>query len=131
MKITLHKSDTFGALAGILCLIHCIATPLLFITQSYSAGNHESAPIWWQNIDYLFLILSFFAVYRSTQTTSKNFMKPALWINWVILCSLIINEKQEWFHLEEFFTYGASLLLVGLHIYNLKFCQCSDDKCCH
>ncbi|WP_196893876.1 MerC domain-containing protein [Aureivirga marina] len=130
MKITLHKPDTFGVIAGTLCMIHCLATPVLFITQAYSVGNHELAPDWWKNLDYVFLFISFFAVYRSTQTSSKKFMKPSLWISWVLLFGVLINEKIELFKIAEVFTYVAALILVGLHLYNLKYCQCKSEECC-
>jgi len=70
------------------------------------------------------------AIYRSTQTTSKNFMKYALWISWETLFFLIINEKMQWVSLSDMFTYFVAFTLTGLHIYNLNYCQCKTDKCC-
>ena len=34
MRITLNNSDYIGAAAGILCIIHCIVTPLLFLINA-------------------------------------------------------------------------------------------------
>ena len=130
MKSILYKPDTFGALASTLCLIHCFATPFLFIAHTCSLSCSEAAPLWWQSIDYLFLVISLFAVYRSTQTSSNKFIKPLLWINWVALFVLIVNEKLNWFPLPEAITYVAAFTLAALHLYNLKYCQCKTDKCC-
>ncbi|AXT20248.1 MerC domain-containing protein [Flavobacteriaceae bacterium AU392] len=127
MKLVINKPDKLGAFASTLCMLHCFATPFLFIAQTSSI---EAAPIWWRYLDYLFLVISFFAVYRSTQTTSNNFVKSVLWINWIMLTIMIINEKLGWYKLPETFTYISALTLIILHIYNLNYCQCKTDNCC-
>lgn len=130
MKLTLQRPDTIGALASTLCMIHCIATPFIFITQAHAACCSSTTPSWWKWIDYLFLIISFFAVYRSTQTTSKKWIKSALWISWTALFAVIINEKIEFIHLPETITYIVASSLVILHLYNRKYCQCKNEECC-
>lgn len=133
MKTFTLNSNTLGALASSLCMIHCICTPLLFIAQAgHLDGNHHhaAAPVWWKSLDYIFLVISFFAVYQSTRQTSNKKLGVALWISWAALFLVIINEKLELLHLPEYVTYIAALSLVGLHLYNLKFCQCQDETCC-
>ncbi len=130
IKLTLQKPDTLGALASMLCVIHCLATPLIFIAHTCSIGGYETSPSWWRNLDYIFLIISFLAVTRSVKNTSKNFMKPALWLSWVTLFLLIINEKIQLVSLPEILTYVAALSLAVFHIYNMKYCQCKTNKCC-
>ena len=49
---------------------------------------------------------------------------------WIILTSLILNELFEVAHIAEAFTYVAATSLCGLHVYNLKYCQCDDEDCC-
>jgi hypothetical protein len=81
MQLTIiKKSDVLGVLASGLCLIHCIATPFIFVAQTCSASCCSVAPTWWSTIDYVFLGISFFAIYWSVQNTSKNWIKYALWI---------------------------------------------------
>ncbi|MDO6759511.1 MerC domain-containing protein [Tamlana sp. 2_MG-2023] len=131
MIVLKQKSDSIGAIASALCLIHCVATPVIFIAQSCAvACSHENTPTWWGLIDYFFLIISFFAVYRSTQTTSKNWMKTALWLSLLALFMVILNEKMAWFHLVEQIIYLPAIALITLHLYNRKYCQCQSDKCC-
>ncbi len=130
MKLITQKPDTFGALASTLCLVHCLATPLLFIAHTCAEHGCASAPSWWKSLDYVFLCISFIAVYRSTQTTSKKIMKPLLWLSWTTLFLAIINEQFEFIYLPELFTYIPALALVALHIYNLNYCQCKSDNCC-
>ena len=130
MKSITLKPDILGAIASSLCIVHCLATPLLFITHVYGSFGSGTVPLWWKNLDYLFLIVSFTAVYRSTKTTSRKFMKYALWAGWAILFSLILNEKMMWLNIPGIYKYTAAIGLSTLHIYNLKYCQCKDENCC-
>ena len=131
MKLILKKSDTFGAIASTLCMIHCFVTPFIFLANTCIVGDCGSSPSWWKNLDYIFLIISFFAVHSSSKKTSKEFMKTALWFNWTVLFLLIINEKLALTSLPETFIYVTAISLAVLHIYNLKYCQCDTDGCCN
>lgn len=130
MNLTLQKSDNIGALASGLCLIHCVATPFIFIAQTCSAHCCSDAPAWWQWIDYAFLAISFFAVLRSTKTSTSDLIKPLMWITWFALFTIILNEKFNWIVISKNLMYVTSLSLVALHLYNLKYCQCSNKECC-
>lgn len=130
MKLILNKSDKIGVFASTLCMIHCFATPFIFVAQSCALSCCSAAPAWWRWIDYFFLTIAFFAVYRSTKTTSKKIMKPALWISWIALCALIVNETLQLFRIPETYKYIVGTTLAILHLYNLRYCQCKNDKCC-
>lgn len=125
-----NKSDLIGAFASGLCLLHCVAVPLLFIVQTSSVSCCEASPYWWKWLDYLFLIISFMAIYRSNKTTTKRWIGKALWLSWGTLAFLILNEKLEWFSIPEFTIYIPALALIFLHLYNQKYCQC-DENCIH
>ena len=130
MKSIFLKSDTFGAFASILCLIHCVTTPFIFVAKSCSAVCCSSAPGWWGILDYFFLAISFFAVYHSSKTTSKKIMKPALWFSWYALLIVILNDKVKLIEAPIYLLYITSLLMALLHLYNLKYCQCKTNQCC-
>ena len=130
MNLTINQADSIGALAVILCMLHCFATPFLILALAGNASFLGEAPTWWLLINYLFLIISFLAVYRSSQTTSNRFMKPLLWIGWSILAFVIINEHISLLELSEAVTYASSVILVVLHLYNRKYCQCRTNHCC-
>ncbi|GAA4232098.1 hypothetical protein GCM10022291_06050 [Postechiella marina] len=130
MILTNQKSDNLGAIASSLCLLHCIATPFIFIVQSCSLTCCSNTPTWWVFIDYFFLTISFFAIYRSTQTTTSKWIKPALWISWILLFFIIVNEKMAWLSLHENLVYFPALTLIALHLYNKKYCQCNTNTCC-
>ncbi|MUU77106.1 MerC domain-containing protein [Winogradskyella endarachnes] len=125
-----QKPDILGTFASSLCLIHCVATPFIFIAHSCAASCSTTAPIWWKSIDYIFLVISFFAIYWSTKTTSINWIKPMLWLSWLGLVFVILNEKLELIPLAESAIYFPAIALVILHLYNRKYCKCETDKCC-
>ncbi len=125
MKLTLQKSDNIGILASTLCMLHCLATPFLFVAHTCC----NATPIWWQWVDYFFLAISFFAVYHTTQTSLNKLIKLGLWVSWVALFVVIVDEKTVIFHLSETCKYIAAFSLVALHFYNQKYCQCKNDKC--
>ncbi|WP_298879828.1 MerC domain-containing protein [uncultured Polaribacter sp.] len=126
-----QKPDILGALASSLCLIHCIATPFIFIAQSSAPlCCPAETPTWWKSIDYIFLAISFFAIFWSVKTTSNKWIKPSLCISWIGLAIVILNEKLMLFPLVEFAIYIPAFALVMLHLYNRKYCKCNTNKCC-
>ncbi len=130
MILIKQKSDVIGTLSSSLCLIHCIATPFLFMAQAGSAICCESHFIWWKYMDYFFLIISFFAIYWSTKTTTINWIKPLFWLSWLVLLLVIVNEKIELVPLTEVAVYIPAFALIILHLYNKKYCNCDTNKCC-
>jgi len=124
------KSDLVGSIASGLCVIHCMATPFLFVAQSQIADScaHVS-PMWWSAIDFVFIVITFFAVRHSGQHSSKPWMASVLYTAWVVLSLLVINEKIGLVHLSSIFKYCAAFTLITLHLYNLKYCQCHEDEC--
>ena len=128
MRITKKNSDYLGAVAGVLCIIHCIVTPLLFVINAELATNQTLLVL--QAIGYIFLIISFFAVYRSALNTTNNVVKILFFLFWSFLLFLILNESFGAFRISETFTFISAFSLSALHIYNLKYCQCKDENCC-
>lgn len=130
MKLILNKPDSLGALSSALCLIHCVATPFIFIVQSCSITSCEAAPTWWRFIDYFFLVISFYAIYKSAKTATTNFVKHGLWASWALLALIICNESLHVVSIPHYLIYFPALSLIGFHIYNLKYCRCKNDTCC-
>jgi len=121
---TRKNSDTLGMIASALCLAHCLLTPFIFVAQTGAIVLQDIHPGWWKSLDIIFLGLSLIAIRKSAKLTSKMYMKYAFWICWILLFAVIINEKLSIFPIPEEITYIISLSLVGLHFYNLKYCQC-------
>lgn len=130
MKALINNSDKFGVMANVLCMAHCLATPLLFISQAHNSTLVHEIPFLWQLTNYFFLLISFIAVYFSIKKSTKLFVKIFLMIFLLSLSFLIINEGLEGFHIPELFTYLSATSLAFLHIYNLKYCSCENEECC-
>ena len=128
MKITIKNPDSFGVITGGLCILHCIATPLLFISNAKLAGH--GTPIEWQLLNFVFVALSFLAIINSAKNSSNPTVKVLFYVLWVILFGLILNESIHVFNLPERATYASAFSLCFLHVYNLKYCQCDDENCC-
>lgn len=126
-----QKSDIFGATASTLCLIHCVATPFLFLAQAHTSYHSgDEIPVFWKSLDYIFLVISFLAIYWSAKTTAKEWIKFVLWGSWAVLLFVILNEKIQLLPLPEYVIYFPSISLIFFHYYNLKYCKCKDDSCC-
>tara|TARA_Y100001970_G_scaffold290947_1_gene426366 strand:+ start:1587 stop:2015 length:429 start_codon:yes stop_codon:yes gene_type:complete len=123
------KSDTIGAFASGLCMVHCIATPFFFIASACSSACCSTAPLWWQWMDYIFLVISFFAIIQASKSSNNEWIKFGLWISWSVLFLLIINIRLDMVHITENIKFIPAFTLVGLHVYNMRYCQC-EQECC-
>lgn len=131
MNITLkNQSDSIGIISSALCLVHCLATPLLFATQTQIINFGSSKPLWWSSIDIILLLISSLAIYKTTINATKNWIKIGLWLSFLILSFIIINEKAGWFPIPEVAIYMPSMSLIFFHVYNSKYCQCKNESCC-
>jgi len=118
------KADTLGIISGSICLIHCLATPFLFLAKTCSINGCADVPAWWGLIDYLFLIVSFCAIYYTTKKSTKKWVSISLWFSWGLLFLIIINETSEIFSLPESLIYIPAFSIIALHLYNLKYGKC-------
>ena len=123
------KADYFGILASGLCLLHCFATPFIFIVRSCSATCCSEAPIWWKTIDHLFLIISLLAVIQAVKSSRKTIIKLGLIISWFSLLILILNENFLIFSTFKNVVFIPAFFLILLHIINIKTCKC-EKSCC-
>ena len=122
--------DNIGIIASTLCTIHCIATPFLFIAKACTVTCCSDAPFWWVLIDYLFLVISFYAIFSISKNLTVKWLKSSFWISWLVLLITIANHSINIINLPKNFIYIPSIVIVVLHFYNLKYCKCQDEKCC-
>ena len=123
------KSDTIGAFASGLCMVHCLATPFFFIASACSASCCSNTPLWWQWMDYIFLGISFLAIQQASKSSTKHWVVQGLWFSWLTLFLLILNIKLELLPLPPNFKFFPAFMLVFLHVYNMRYCQCEKDCC--
>ena len=121
MKGITINTDSIGIFAGALCMIHCIATPFIFIVKACSATCCADAPLWWTIIDYVFIVISFIAIYFSTKNSRVKWIKFALWISWGLLLITILNHSLLILNLNKYFIYLPASSIILLHIYNQVF----------
>ena len=122
------KSDIIGASASGFCIIHCAATPILFLANLSIFPSCETIPLWWQLLNYLFLTVSFFAVIAAVKKSTKVWLGIALIISWSFLFLVILIETFEIVSIPEVLNYIPAFCLIGLHLYNQNYCACDD--CC-
>lgn len=127
--LTTSRSDLFGAFASGLCLIHCALTPLLFaarpmIDSAIDAHGygHTHGPVFWWMFDFVFLGLSFIAVYFSTRQSGHKLYKTLLWLFFVVFAAGLLSELVH-FEMGIWLMYTGSIGLVITHIKNYRFCK--------
>jgi hypothetical protein len=130
MNLSIKYSDKVGVASNILCMLHCFATPFIFLSQTQTAHIGHDVPFAWQIINYFFITISGIAVYYSAKNSTNNTVKWLMVISLSILSILIISEGLHLMHLPEILTYLSASFLSVLHIYNLKYCTCNDEECC-
>ena len=124
------KTDYLGAFVSFLCLIHCLSTPLIFVAKACSVSCCVNAPVWWQLVDYFFLVISFTTIYYGTKKTTKKWVKQALLLAWLTLLLTVVNESMSFVQMPKYSTFIPAILLICLHLYSQKYCKCSSDTCC-
>ena len=130
MKIIIKNSDQIGAVSSGLCMLHCFATTFLFLSQSSLIFISLDFTLPWFIINYIFLFISFIAIYYSVKNSSNRFIRISLYLFWAVLSGLIINESLGILSIPETATYLSASSLICLHIYNLNYCRCDNDDCC-
>ena len=78
MIITIKNSDHIGVMSSVACMLHCFATPLLFITQAQNSTLIHEVPFFWQSMNYLFIVISLAAITRSIQNSTSSYVKILL-----------------------------------------------------
>lgn len=126
-----NNSDAIGMWSSGLCLIHCLATPFLFVAKSCSTTTAccAAGPTWWGLLDVGFLVISFIAIYFTAKHSSKDWVKIALFVSWAALAGIILNEYLAVVNLTGYVIYAPAVALIGLHFYNRQYCQCTEDAC--
>ena len=130
MKLIIRNSDRIGVVSSGLCMLHCFATPFLFLSQSSLIFISVDFTLTWFILNYVFLFISFIAIYHSVKNSTNRFIRIFLYLFWLVLSGLIINETLEMFSIPEAATYFSASSLICLHIYNLRYCRCDDEDCC-
>jgi hypothetical protein len=109
----INRADFLGIVSSSLCLVHCIATPLLI---TFGAGFITN-PFF----KYLFLIISFASIFKATENVNNTKIALLLWVSfWGFLFSTLFQEEYEWLHYSGYF---FAILIITGHVLNIKYCK--------
>ena len=118
------KADYIGITGSVLCVIHCLATPVLLLTVNFA---HESLKVGYLSLDYVFILVNIFAVYHATKHSHSAAIRRALWgFLGLFTACLLLEDVSELF---EYAGYAASLGLVVTHLINIRTHHHDHEHC--
>ncbi len=120
------QADFLGMVSSILCFVHCMLTPFLFLAQTCACC--ADGPLWWKGIDYVFLAIALLAVSSSTKNSSKQIMRIALYTAWSSLALCTILHHNAWISYGASWHYSSALTLFSLHLGQRLF---GSPTCCN
>ena len=129
MKHLKHQlTDYLGISGSMLCLIHCLAVPFLFIGHELYDGHshdhwseaftHVHQPLWQSltfNWDHFFLLIALVAAIHTVRKSHRQEVKMIIAIGWLMFFSGVL-----------FFyplVHLGSIILISGHLLNLYFCR--------
>lgn len=120
-KLSSQSADMLGISASVLCMIHCLAFPVM-ISLGYLVNfsdDHDHSHEHWHWMDYFFVILAVWAVYNAAKNTHSMRIKIALWIAVFIFSIAILLHELNLYMIV--ISIAASLILLIIHIINWKY----------
>jgi len=114
-KVSTATSDFLGISTSIVCLIHCLAFPMLMSAGyifNYSLSEH------WHGLDYFFVLLGIVAVAISSKNTPFLTLKLGFWLT-ICVFSISILFHNSWDGMIYISTI-ASVILIILHFMHYK-----------
>lgn len=112
-KLSLSWPDVVGILSSSLCIVHCMAMPFLIATGVSILSNE------W--LTYLFIIISFFSIYKATKNCVNLKVGALLWVSFFgFLLTTFFHEQSHVIHL---LNYVFAFAIVVGHVLNIKYCK--------
>ncbi|MCH7403456.1 MerC domain-containing protein [Belliella kenyensis] len=125
-RLSSKSADLMGISASLLCMIHCLAIPVMislgfiFGHDDHSHHDHDHHIHFHGHwMDFIFVALAIWAVLNASKTTHSKGIKIALYIAVTIFSvAVLLHESISWMI---YVSLIASLSLVIVHIINWKF----------
>ncbi|GAB3691274.1 hypothetical protein GCM10027592_09160 [Spirosoma flavus] len=111
-----RKADYIGITGSVLCIIHCLITPMLLMTTSFF--QDDQLRIGFLSLDYVFIVVNIIAVYFATRHYAPLAIKRALWGFLLLFAFCIVLEDVN--EIFEYLGYAASAGLVITHLLNIR-----------
>lgn len=110
------KADYIGITGSVLCIVHCVAAPVLVMTSSVLRNDTLRAGF--LSLDYVFIAVNIVAVYFATRQHTSSAIRTALWgCLFLFAVGLLLEDVSPGF---EYMAYAASTGLVIAHLFNLR-----------
>jgi hypothetical protein len=111
-----RKADYIGITGSVLCMIHCIITPLLLMSSSLL--DVDALRFGYLSLDYVFIGINVVAVYFATRHFASPTVKACLWsFLSLFTVAILLEDVNEVF---EYMGYVASAGLVITHLVNIR-----------
>lgn len=111
-----RKADYIGITGSVLCIIHCLITPVLLMTTTLI--QDEQLRIGYLSLDYVFIGVNIIAVYLATRHYAPPIIKKGLWgFLSLFTIALLLEDVAPAF---EYLAYAASAGLVISHLLNIR-----------
>jgi hypothetical protein len=116
------SSDKIGITASVLCLIHCLALPVIFTLSADTLYlvQHEM-PF----VDYIFALIALIAAVLSARKTHSRKIKAGFAVGWTFfIVGVLFHHNPILFYL----LHLGSVILIVTHLKNLKSCNIKHKK---
>ncbi|GAB4026842.1 MerC domain-containing protein [Spirosoma koreense] len=111
-----RKADYIGITGSVLCIIHCLITPVLLMTSALF--QNEQLRVGYLSLDYIFIGVNIVAVYFATRHYAPLAIKRSLWgFLGLFTIALLLEDVAPAF---EYLAYAASAGLVITHLFNIR-----------
>ncbi|AUD01896.1 MerC domain-containing protein [Spirosoma pollinicola] len=111
-----RKADYIGITGSVLCIIHCLITPVLLLTSS--VFQNSALRVGYLSLDYVFIGVNIVAVYFATRHYAPHIIKRSLWgFLGLFSISLLLEDASPVF---QYIAYAASAGLVITHLLNIR-----------
>ena len=111
-----RKADYIGITGSVLCLVHCLVTPVLLMTTSLLHDEHPR--LGHLGLDYVFIGINVAAVYFAAKSGSSLAIKIALWSFLALFAASILLEDISKSY--QLIGYVASAGLIITHLVNIR-----------
>ncbi|NEU66866.1 MerC domain-containing protein [Spirosoma agri] len=115
-EILSRKADYIGITGSVLCIIHCLITPILLMSTALLQDDHLR--FGYLSLDYVFIGVNIVAVYFATRHYALPIVKKALWSFLGLFAIAIVLEDVN--PIFEYIGYVASAGLVITHLTNIR-----------
>lgn len=111
-----RKADYIGITGSVLCIIHCLITPVLLLTSSLF--QNSALRVGYLSLDYVFIGVNIIAVYFATRHYAPLAIKRSLWSFLLLFAAALLLEDAD--PIFEYIAYIASAGLVITHLLNIR-----------